>query len=367
MGKLVRVLVFLFLALSIGSLVLGTLLYMDKEIIKGRNQALEKAVITLGLTIESEVDKNQTSVGFTAKDISPITSEELSTPELSDFWDEYELYLETLDTETLRLKERRQELMSYYKVDPATGKAIKGITDGPGTLQGVLDGLIESAESQYNILNLTRQQLKEVRVELVDTIEELNRVKITARKDKATIVELNQQLVELQSEISRLEQKVELLEDEKQTLEDEVAEKTRENATLLEEISQKNDEIASLKEKLEKELEKLQQPGVAKGGSAIDSELIANINSGEKGKIIAVNSEWEFIVAELAPAFVSQLVNLTPEGTVPALEVMIKDENGKFVAKARLTQLKVAKNTAIFDVLEDWQTAPIEIGDVIFK
>ncbi|MDA3797478.1 MAG: hypothetical protein PF692_00135 [Kiritimatiellae bacterium] len=367
MGKLVRVLVFLFLALSIGSLVLGTLLYMDKEIIKGRNQALETAVITLGLTIEKGIDKEQTSVGFTAKDISPVTSEELSTPELSDFWDEYELYLETLDTETLKLKDRRQELMSYYKIDPATGKPIKGITDGPGTLQGVLDDLIESAETQYDILNLTRQQLKEVRVELVDTIEELNRVKITARKDKATIVELNQQLTELQSEISRLEQKVELLQDEKQTLEDEVAEKTRENATLLEEISQKNDEIEALKIKLTDEIAKGREPGRPDGSPAIDDKALANINPGDKGKIIAVNSEWEFIVAELDPAFVTQLVNLTPEGTVPALEVMIKDENDKFVAKARLTQLKIAKNTAIFDVLSDWQTAPIEIGDVIFK
>jgi hypothetical protein len=366
MGKLVRVLVFLFLALSIGALALSTMLYMQKEVIKGRNIKLEKAVITLGQTIETDLDKEQTSAGFTAKDISPVTSEEITTPELSSFWDEYELYLETLDTETLNLKKRKQELMSYYKLDPM-GKPIKTITDGDGTLQGVLDDLIEAAGTQYDILNLTRQQLKEVRVELVDTIGEFNRVKTAGRRDKAAIVELNQQVSQPQTEINRLEDKVSLLEDEKQTLEDEVAEKTRENATLLEEIQQKNDEIGELKVKLEKELERINAPGATPGGPRIDSELIANINSGEKGKIIAVNTDWEFIVAEMNPDFVTQLVNLTPEGTIPALEVMIKDANGKFVAKARLTQLKVAKNTAIFDVISDWQTAPIQIGDSIFK
>jgi len=366
MGKLVRVLVILFLVLSAGALALSTMLYMQKQVIKGRNIKLEKAVITLGQTIETGVEQEQTSVGFTAKDISPVTSEEITTPELSDFWDEYELYLETLDTETLNLNNKKRELMSYYKLD-SMGKPIKTVNYGEGTLQGVLDELIKAAGDQYDVLNLTRQQLKEVRVELVDTIEELNRVKNVGRRDKATIVELNKKVTELQSEIERLEDKVSLLEDEKQTLEDEVAEKTRENASLLEEISQKNDEIADLKLKIEKELAKLNQAGSSSGGPVIDSELIANINSGEKGKIIAVNEEWEFVVAELDPAFVTQLVTLTPEGTIPALEVMVKDANGKFAAKARLTQLKVAKNIAIFDVLSDWQTAPIQIGDSIFK
>ncbi len=366
MGKLVRVLVILFLVLSAGALTLSTMLYMQKEVIKGRNIKLQKAVITLGQTIEAGLDKEKVSVGFTAKDISPVTSEDITTPELSDFWDDYDLYLETLDTGTLNLNNKRRELMSYYKLDPM-GKPIKPLVDyGEGTLQGVLDDLIKAATAQYNILNLTRQQLKEVRVELVDTIEELNRVKNSGRRDKATIVELNRKVTQLQSEIGRLQDKVSLLEDEKRTLEDEIAEKNRENATLLEEIAQKNDEIADLKIKIEKELAKIDQRSPS-GGPVIDSELIANINSGEKGKIIAVNKEWEFIVADLEPDFVTQLVNLTPEGTVPALEVMIKDANGKFVAKARLTQLKVAKNTAIFDVLSDWQTSPIQIGDFIFK
>jgi len=366
MGKLVRVLVILFLVLSAGALALSTMLYMQKEVIKGRNIKLEKAVITLGQTIETGVDKEQTSVGFTAKDISPVTSEDITTPELSDFWDEYELYLETLDTETLNLNNKKRELMSYYKLD-SMGKPIKTVNYGEGTLQGVLDELIKAAGDQYDILNLTRQQLKEIRVELGATIEELNRVKNDARRDKTTIVELNKKVTELQSEIGRLQDKVSLLQDEKQTLEDEVAEKTRENATLLEEISQKNDEIGELKLKMEKELAKINQQKQSPSSPTIDSELIANINEGEKGKIIAVNQEWEFIVAELNPDFVTQLVTLTPEGTIPALEVMIKDANGKFVAKARLTQLKVDKNTAIFDVLTEWQTSPIQIGNTIFK
>lgn len=367
MGKLVRVLVFLFLALSIGSLILSTMLYMQKEVIRGRNVALENALITLGASLETGIEKDTTTPGFTAKDISPVSSEILTTPELSDFWDDYELYLETLDTPTLNLKERRQEIMSYYKKD-AMGKDIKTITDGPGTLQGVIDDVTAIAEAQYNLLNKTRTQLKNVRVELTDTIEELNRVKADARRDKASIVTLNERISELETEVNRLNQQINLLQDEKATLEDEVAEKTRENATLLEEIAQKNDVIAELKKKMKKVLEDLQQPGIKQGaGPTIDPQAVANINSGEKGKVIAVNEEWDFIVGELNPDFVKQLTNLTPEGTVPALEVMIEDDQGNFVAKARLTQLKVAKNTAIFDVITDWQTAPIKIGDIIFK
>ena len=54
MGKLLRVLVFVFLIFSIGALVLGWMLFDKRELLKGRTQKLEAAFVELSATNEDE-------------------------------------------------------------------------------------------------------------------------------------------------------------------------------------------------------------------------------------------------------------------------------------------------------------------------
>jgi hypothetical protein len=165
--------------LSAGALALGTMLFMKRELLKGRTQKLENTIIALGATIESEAAEEKSAASLAARDIAPCTPEELENPDRSTFWQNYKMHLEEGDHPVLDLKKRKYELMSYYKRD-AMGKIelapMSGlkITEGEGTMQLVLDDILKKSEAQLTLLGDTRAELRTVREELVDTIKELN-------------------------------------------------------------------------------------------------------------------------------------------------------------------------------------------------
>ena len=97
MGKLLKILVVLLLLLSIGALVLGMMLFNKRELLKGRTQKLENAIVALGTAIEAEAPVLEEVPEFEARDISRVEAEPLDTPDLSPFWDDYKAELEVAD------------------------------------------------------------------------------------------------------------------------------------------------------------------------------------------------------------------------------------------------------------------------------
>ena len=124
MGKLVRVLVVVCLLLSIGALVLGIQLFGKRELLKGRTQKLETAIIQLGALIEDEAPRGDSGAQYPERDISPTTLDFLDNPEFSTFWSSYSNSYETADVPTMNIKRRENELATYYK-RTAEGKITK--------------------------------------------------------------------------------------------------------------------------------------------------------------------------------------------------------------------------------------------------
>ena len=376
MGKLLRVLVIVFLLLSAAALALGWMLFAKRELLKGRTQKLEKAVIQLGATIEDEAPQAQGPADYPAKDISPVTSEIIDTPELSTFWDNYSNALEQADQPTMRLGQKSTQLMQYYKIDPATQKIERDEfgqkkTDGPGTMQEVLDEAIRKAEAQYNRLNETREQLEDTRIELVDTIVELNNTKVRQRQSLNKIEDLEEQIVQLNGEIRNLKQQIERLEEEKRELEDQIAEQKQQVALLEEQRLEDQAEIERLKkdnDDLRKRLGDFKRDqGPQPAVPATQFEGV--IEPGQKGEVIRVNSEWKFVVIELTDAFLREILGDDLSGPVPGIELMLKrpGPEGEFVTKVKLLSVKKDEKLAIADVLTDWQQVPVEAGDVLFR
>jgi hypothetical protein len=148
MRKAIGVLVIFIFLLGIGALVLGHLLFAKRELLKGRTQKLEESVLMLGKVVEAQppVALEVVDADFPAKDISPCNPEILEKPEVSTFWQKYKRELEVLDTPRIDLgtTDNQKALMSYYKVDPSTGKILKNVqgfpvTTGEGTMADVLD------------------------------------------------------------------------------------------------------------------------------------------------------------------------------------------------------------------------------------
>jgi len=97
MATFLKVLTVFFLILAIGALVLGIHLFEKRELLKGRTQKLEKAIIALG-TVTEDVDEQalvaEAKKDYPAKDVSECEAKIVETPELSKFWDTYQAHLE---------------------------------------------------------------------------------------------------------------------------------------------------------------------------------------------------------------------------------------------------------------------------------
>ena len=373
MTKLLKGMVFVLLILGIAALVFATLLFGKRELLTGRTRKLENALIAIGTTIEAEPAAGDITPTYPAKDASEVTSEELDTPRLSSFWDSYEHDLELLDQPTLAVANQRTELMLYYKLDPITGKPerdIQGlkIATGPGTMQGILDDILGKSEEQLNRLNTTRQQLTDLRIELVTTITELNDLKRNQRTALRKIEDLEAEIVQLKNEIASLKQKITELEEEKRGLEAKITEQRRQIEGLEDEKAERDLKIELLNKELE-DLKTLQvRDPLQKKQTISDLPWQGTIDPGSKGKVVAVDAEWNFVVIDLHDDFLAEILS-DPDSGIPQLDLMIKRVRADgeiFVTKARLIQVNKAEKRGICDILPDWQQMAVEKGDVVF-
>ena len=379
MGKFLRVMVILIFLLTAASLTLACMLFMKREILKGRTQKLERGLIQIARTIESEPPAvPEEPVTYPARDVSDCTSEALDNPTRSEFWESYKTELESLDQDIVDLKTRTRDLMSYYRIDPVTMKAFRDpitnlkLSDGEGTTQGVIDDVLERAKAQYDLLTETRQLLTETRIELVDTINELNGRKVTLREKLAYIVELNDTIDKLNNTISDLRGEIEEHKEQIRSLEGDISNLRQEKEILQEEkegLELKTQELSGIIMDLRGQLELARAGTGGGGGIQIDGAIrvtSVDIAPGIKGSIVRVDQKHRFVVMELDPVFIDELLSVLTDGRLPLVELLVKRGEEQFVTKVRIKQLKQEDHLAVGDILTDWQQGPIEIGDVIF-
>jgi predicted nucleic acid-binding Zn-ribbon protein len=380
-----KILVAVLLLLSIVALMFGSMLFKKRELLKGRTQKLEQALRTLSASIESEIKPAAETAEFPPRDISPCTAEILEKPERSEFWKKYDIKLEGGDATPFNLQNRLDELRHYYKIDPATGKNALDpnsgfpITTGPGTMQGLLDEIVAKAGEQYNHLTEARLALKAVRTELVDAITDLNTKKGELRTALKGIKDLEAQIESLKKDIENLNQKIKEEQEAKKSLEDRIAEQQNQINRMAEE---KQDQEATI-EQIKKELancmkgrEEGAQPkrpvtvaGVAPvAGGAAPVVVQVNVQPGPKGKVVAVNANWNFCIIDLSDEFLKELLGEKLDGPAPAIDLMLKrpGQPETFVTKVRLVQVRKNEKLAIVDILRDWQQTPVNEGDVVF-
>jgi len=387
-AKFLRVLVVFIFIFSIAALVLGSMLFVKREILKGRANKLEQGLIRLARTLEAQSPADpETPAVYPERDISGVTAEIIENPTLTQFWTAYKQRLESLDQPTVDLspEAKQRELMSYYKIDPATGEPERKplnnqkISDGEGTTQGVIDHVIERASEQYNILTETRQLLQVTRAELVTTILDLNEQKRTLRDRLVHIVELNNKIAELnrvieglrnelqqaRDEIEQHKQTITGLENDKVALQERIDELTIKNEQQSTKIAELLDIINA---RTKGEMGGDQVPPGQGGGTILTTRM--NIAAGVKGRVVSVDQRYLFVVMELDQTFVDELLKVLTTGDLPMVDLLVQrpgsSDKPLFVSKVRLTQLNNGKTHAIGEIMTDWQQMPIEPGDTIF-
>ena len=353
MGKLLRVLVVLLLLLSIGAMVFGLKLFGQREMLKGRTQRLETAVMAIARAVETEAPALAQKPTLTAKDISPVEAERVRVPELSDFWDSYDAGLESRDEDIPKVAVDRSELKAFYKVDSA-GKPMKDAGDGP--MQAVLDELIARAGDQYSTLTETRNVLKSLRSETVETIEDLNQQKSDLRDAR---VEISQFEAKLRATVDPLEAKI-------ANLGDEVAELTEERDALNIRTDEMQTQLDLAVEQVEELEKKLEVVGRTTGPKPADAGTVA-LEPGVKGMVLEVDTQWNFVILDLSRETLVELLGEELDAQLQAVDFVVRrpGDGGAFVAKVRLIQVKKAERIGVAEILPKWQQLAITEGDVV--
>ena len=388
MTKFLKALVIVYLVLSGMSLYTGILLFERRELLKGRTQKLEDAIISLGSTIESSAPAVDTPQSYEPRDLDdcPKNGDPVPEPATSEFWETYAQRLELNNAEnTLNLDERSSDLMRLYRRDPLTGKKVPDptfgtpMTTGPNTMQAVIDDLQEAAENQYALLNETRLSLSTTRKELNATVMEHNERKLELREAYVEIKRLRQRIAELEAQVRQLEQKIEELEGEIQDLKDQLTAKDLELVKKEEAMQNLQAQIGTLEEQIailrdrdggptnpggDEEPGSPSVPGVTTRNTSI-----VHIEPGEKGGIAAVNPKWSFVILDLTEDFLTEALGSDREKAAPNVELWVRrtiDGKDLVIGKVRIRQIKADQKLAIADNLAPWEQVPLRKGDVVF-
>ncbi len=381
MGKVLRILVVLILLLGIVAAVLAAVNFTKREVLIGRTHALEEMFVKLVRTLEASDPPDVPQPAYPQRDMSPVTSREVENPERSAFWDSYNHKLEptaqpipTLDYSSTA---KRQQLREFYRIDPATGKPAmdpltgQPDTKGKGTMDELLSEAFERAKNQYAVLNQTRAEIGKLRDELINTVEEINRLKKEGRGDKraieekeARIAQLNREKSELESRITRLDEELRGIRAELQEANDTIAKHEEDIKLLTDKVAQQEQIIKDLRGQ-----GTLIRPDGA--GARLANNGENEFTPGVKGKIVSFNEEWKFAVVEFSDAFMGELLGPERDLPMPQIEIMVRRPGlegaaGNFVTRLRLRQVIRQQNLVIADILVDWQQVPLETGDEVY-
>ena len=378
MGKVLRALVIVILLLSIASLVLAVMLYNKRELLVNRTHLLEDQFAKIAKTIESADPQKVVQPNYSAKDVSPVTSKELDTPERSTFWNTYQYKLETANLPTMLLDSdaKKLQLRHYYQTTGPVGSEVRVkdplnpgeySTKGTGTMRELLDQVLDRATKQYATLKETRGELQKLREELSATIEDYNKIKHDARADKKAVEDKGKEVDRLGEEITTLKSKVSGLDDEKKTLTAAVTDFKKDNETKLAQI----DDLSKKLKERDATIQTMKGTPEHKGPAPVAQAEAYQGAPGDKGKIVAVDDKLKFVVIDLSPAAMTELVGEQRDRPMPQVEMMVrrpglKSATGSFVTRIKFREVVRQKNLVVADILGDWQQLPVEINDVVF-
>ena len=378
MVKVLRVLVFVILALSAVSLFFASKLFEKRELLTKRNSVFEEQYIKLAKTIES-ADAAEAAAPSVQKDISEVSDRELANPEKQSVLEAYPIKLEQQNLPTLDFgsTDKRLQLRSYYALTP-DGKYDPDPVDqkprvkGPGTMQELMDQLFERAKAQQAALNKTRAELTKMREQFSSSIEEINKLKGDGRTAKVELKGEKEKVVALNAEKEELTGRVTKLNSEKKELSAELADAKNQVEVLNEDKVTLTEDLAKTRDQLEEMKKKWVGKGSSTGGAPQEAGVaVTALSAGDKGKIIEANDELKFVIIDFSADAIAEMLGPERQNQLPQLEMNIRRPGrqsaaGEFVTRIKLRQAVRGKNLVVADILNDWQQAPVEKGDVVF-
>lgn len=240
-----KIAVIAILVLSAAALVMGILLFQQRETLKGRTQKLEAAIKQVAATIEAGDNSDVKLV---------IAEDQLKT----------------------------------FKQKPG----------GPATMDTPLSLMTTAAQNQLARLNGTRTVLAETRTTLAKTEEDLKVTQTNLATAKAEIVTLNETVAAKNGVIESKDVAIKGLEREKGELTAK-AEAAKKEAK---DLADKNAELAKQTTALEEKIKKMEMQ-MAKGPDGKPQ-----LAKGQHGNVLYVDPEWNFVIIGIAEESLKNVV-----------------------------------------------------------
>jgi len=349
MAKLTKLLTVLLLLLSAAAFALGYMLFQKRELLKDRVVAMQDSLSELASYIDgSRAEPSESE--YSARDIATVQQGAVASVEESEYWTEYKGHLESTDQSPIKIN-------------------FNNTAQGHGSTSLEVKKLVSAAEAQYASLNETRVQLRDLREELESAIEDSNAHKQRLREFLTANEDIETTVSDAEDRIAELEDEAEALSNDKNTLEREVGEKDDRIFSLIEEIARHEDRIANLEE---------DQPGsTAAPVAALRPKIEPGglVEAGEKGKIVSVNNDWNYMILAINKKFLEEITSLQERmaensivATVPSVDLLVKRGPGyqTFVTKAKLSQIHLDDRLAVLDIDRSYLKLAVEVGDVAF-
>jgi len=376
MNTVIRVLVIVITLLGATALTFAILNFNKRQTLLTKVATLVEQTIKVAQTIEAQDATDATPLAKGQMDVSPVTDRVDGIVDKKNVFENYNANLETKNLPKLKFDspEKKDQLYTLYAYEMDGEKRIikkdsmgLPVTTGPGTMQELLDQLLERAKNQNAKLETTRDALAKTRELVEDTVDALNKQKAEGRLVQRELTERKEEIVGLKDDKAKLQSEVTKLTSDKRELEAEVADMKSEVEQLQDKQAEMTNQLAGKELMITNLVDRLNKIGRGRD-DVVGQEVV--LTAGDKGKIVETNDEYKFAIIEFSPAAMAEM--LGKEGkTVPSLNMSIRRQgresaSGDFVAKVKLRHSVKDKNLVVADILTDWQQTSVEKGDVVF-
>ncbi len=366
MLKLLKASVVVMFALSVAALVLGIMLFNRRQILLGRTLTLERGITMLAATLETRFPSPEDGVIGVPRDIDAVDAERVEFPRTATVWESYNPQLEVAALDTMDLKSRSRELQSFFLMDPVTSKPVRDpitnqrIIDGPGTMRGVLDEVVASAEQQLNRLHETRHQLVALRKECTDVTVELNRRKQELRTALCEVVDRDGQIVALQRSVAERDMAIAEKDDQLSDLNTRLVQSEHVTELQVEELGRLSNSVAFWRKRYE---------DFRGEAGDVQPDTWLTMSRGLKGRVVSVDADHDFVILELNPDFVNEYSRaMSHDNTIPPPAMIVTRKQGgqeDFIAKVELGTVDVSQKLGVGAVLASWKQGDILVNDCV--
>ncbi|MEI6562807.1 MAG: hypothetical protein WCO42_00715 [bacterium] len=312
MDKALKFLVVALFVLSIAAVIFEFQLYGQRETLKGRTNKLSDYVVKIAGTVE----------------LPPATITDLAVSE-----------------NIPRLIVAKEQLKQYFKMGD-DGKP-STVTTGVGTMDDVLNTILNNADRQHVRLNDTRGELTQTRTTLGGTSNLLLKTEGILGSTSNLLVRTEQELADARQDIEKKKTEIEGLNGQVEAGKADIEKKAGEIAKLTEKVSDCESKIDAGKryiEKIQKELKVCQ--------GQFDTNSVVR---GLQGQITVVNSNWNFVV-----------IDVLPESSMIPMTDLTVQRGDQLIGKVRISEIRKDQRIAVGEVLPEFQQLMPAKGDNVF-